>query len=393
MAKIKSEIDDSGKLHIHFKGPIDATTVPEFDAFISDRIDEYDAIVLDLKDVPYISSAGLRVILKTDLAMKEKDGFFIDNINDEVYEIFRMVNFHRFLNIYGKEEDHKNSADEEKSDCQGEYFIEDTELSEEVKNLLPPSLNAYLNIKTVSFHKIIDASDNTLVWLIDELKDESVRGGMVFNDNTKADFYSVLSVVDEYYKEKNVNKISLSIFGEPEKGYDRILRENGFEDFKQFFQIHTKKEDLLSSPFYKKAEKLSGELSRVKTYNELSDAQKMVLTFNFGIENGDSLDPVFSNFFTIGDDVKGVLLAREISDNVLVVYNINAMADKDARLAVPLMLASFLKICENFLGKNATLLFVCHTENQCKSLLKALEVKDNYDVLGEYTKDLNSYWE
>ena len=49
-------------------GRIDAENAPQFEAEIDSVIDNADSLELDMNDLEYISSAGLRVILKAHRA-------------------------------------------------------------------------------------------------------------------------------------------------------------------------------------------------------------------------------------------------------------------------------------------------------------------------------------
>ena len=53
-----------GALVIAVSGRIDSTTAGELEAVLPARVQAEDAIVLDLGAVSYVSSAGLRVLLK-----------------------------------------------------------------------------------------------------------------------------------------------------------------------------------------------------------------------------------------------------------------------------------------------------------------------------------------
>ena len=84
-------------------GRVDSNTYSEFQDAINKVEYAKDALVIDLKDVEYISSAGLRVLLSA--RKKKTEGEFkIINVSDEVYEIFEMTGFSSILDIErGKE--------------------------------------------------------------------------------------------------------------------------------------------------------------------------------------------------------------------------------------------------------------------------------------------------
>ena len=82
------------------KGRLDTTTSNELDNYYKSMNVTKDKLVIDFKDLEYISSAGLRVLLaiKKDLEAKGK-GLVIRNINDVVKEVFNVTGFINILNI------------------------------------------------------------------------------------------------------------------------------------------------------------------------------------------------------------------------------------------------------------------------------------------------------
>ena len=83
------------------KGPetIDTTNATEAGEAFKKVIDANlgdDALVLDLDTTRYISSVGLRLILKIK---KEHDNFKIINANSDVYEVFEMTGFTDIIDV------------------------------------------------------------------------------------------------------------------------------------------------------------------------------------------------------------------------------------------------------------------------------------------------------
>ena len=52
-------------LTVSLTGRLDTLSAPELDDFLEKNCPAVDTLILDLKDLEYISSSGLRVILKT----------------------------------------------------------------------------------------------------------------------------------------------------------------------------------------------------------------------------------------------------------------------------------------------------------------------------------------
>ena len=97
--EIKKTIDGKN-LSIKLLGRLDTNTAPELDENIKEDLKAVEAIDLDLKDLDYISSAGLRTVLVIHKTMSAKQGsLVIRNVKDEVMEVFDMTGFSSFLNI------------------------------------------------------------------------------------------------------------------------------------------------------------------------------------------------------------------------------------------------------------------------------------------------------
>ena len=80
-------------------GRLDTTTAPELEAELEASLSGVKHFVLDLKDVVYVSSAGLRVILKAQKIMKPHGGMKVVGVNDTVMEVFEITGFADILTI------------------------------------------------------------------------------------------------------------------------------------------------------------------------------------------------------------------------------------------------------------------------------------------------------
>ena len=80
-------------------GRLDTVTAPELEAEISTILPTAESLVLDMEKLEYISSAGLRVILKTQKALTQKAGLKLINVSDNVREVFDITGFSDFLTI------------------------------------------------------------------------------------------------------------------------------------------------------------------------------------------------------------------------------------------------------------------------------------------------------
>ena len=81
------------------EGRLDTLTAPELEAEISAMFPTVQTLTLDMEKLDYISSAGLRVILKTQKALAQKAGLKLINVSDDVREVFDITGFSDFLTI------------------------------------------------------------------------------------------------------------------------------------------------------------------------------------------------------------------------------------------------------------------------------------------------------
>ena len=84
---------------IELAGRLDTTTAPALDKTISNDIEDTQNLILDLKGLEYISSAGLRVLLAAQKRMQKIGSMKLKNVCEEVMEVFEMTGFADILVI------------------------------------------------------------------------------------------------------------------------------------------------------------------------------------------------------------------------------------------------------------------------------------------------------
>lgn len=96
MLEIEKKLDDRC-LTVTLVGVLDSTTSPELDRELQ-NMENVDEVVLDLKELAYTSSAGLRVImgLKRRLAGRPLK---LENIGTEVREVLDMTGSSKLLGL------------------------------------------------------------------------------------------------------------------------------------------------------------------------------------------------------------------------------------------------------------------------------------------------------
>ena len=84
---------------IKLVGRLDTTTAPALDKTINEDIAETKNLVLDVKELEYISSAGLRVLLGAQKKMQKIGSMKVINVCELVMEVFEMTGFADILVI------------------------------------------------------------------------------------------------------------------------------------------------------------------------------------------------------------------------------------------------------------------------------------------------------
>ena len=85
-------------LTIYLEGELNSFTSEEVEREIDSLLksNSCEKIVLDLEKLRYISSAGLRIIVRIK---QQYDDTSLVNVSESVYDIFEMVGFQRLMKI------------------------------------------------------------------------------------------------------------------------------------------------------------------------------------------------------------------------------------------------------------------------------------------------------
>ena len=84
---------------IEIIGRLDTITAPALDKTINEDIGDTKNLVLDVKGMEYISSAGLRVLLSAQKKMQKIGSMNVTGVCEEVMEVFEMTGFADILVI------------------------------------------------------------------------------------------------------------------------------------------------------------------------------------------------------------------------------------------------------------------------------------------------------
>ena len=90
---------DNEKLTVEVSGRLDTLTAPEFESKVEPQLPGIKELVVDLKDLEYISSAGLRVLMGFVKIMQAQGEMKVINPNEVVMDVFSLTGFDSILNI------------------------------------------------------------------------------------------------------------------------------------------------------------------------------------------------------------------------------------------------------------------------------------------------------
>ena len=90
---------EADKITVTIEGILDTSTAPQLETELGVIMKDAPRLVLDMADLEYISSAGLRVLLNAHKQMSRSGGLTIKNANELVMEVFEVTGFVDILHI------------------------------------------------------------------------------------------------------------------------------------------------------------------------------------------------------------------------------------------------------------------------------------------------------
>ena len=80
-------------------GRLDTQTAPELENELDSSLSGIKELTFDMTNLEYVSSAGLRVILKAQKAMNTQGSMKLTGVNDSIMEVFDITGFLDILTI------------------------------------------------------------------------------------------------------------------------------------------------------------------------------------------------------------------------------------------------------------------------------------------------------
>lgn len=92
--------ENGTEVTLALSGRLDTVTAPQLEEKIQESLSGTEKLNLDFKNLEYLSSAGLRVLLTAHKAMVKSGGQLeIRHVNEVIHEVFEVTGFLDVLNI------------------------------------------------------------------------------------------------------------------------------------------------------------------------------------------------------------------------------------------------------------------------------------------------------
>lgn len=96
---------DGDQLIIELSGRLDTNTAPLLEKVVEEQLGGISELQFDMRELAYISSAGLRVLLLAQKVMNRQGSMTVCNVGAEVMDVFHITGFDDILHIIVSQED------------------------------------------------------------------------------------------------------------------------------------------------------------------------------------------------------------------------------------------------------------------------------------------------
>ena len=87
------------KLTLALTGRLDTVTAPQLETVLDEQLKGIAELVFDLAMLEYISSAGLRLLLKAQKLMNRQGSMLVRSVNEMIREVLDITGFSDILTI------------------------------------------------------------------------------------------------------------------------------------------------------------------------------------------------------------------------------------------------------------------------------------------------------
>lgn len=105
---MKIDMQDKENVKIvRFEGKLDTNTTPEAETALNQAVEQgASKILIDFKDLDFVSSAGLRILLATAKKLGTQGGALrVCSLNETVRDIFDISGFSTLLRVFDDEQE------------------------------------------------------------------------------------------------------------------------------------------------------------------------------------------------------------------------------------------------------------------------------------------------
>lgn len=93
------KVRKESRLDVAVNGKLDAISAPKFEEEVASSLEGITELVIDIGEVEYLSSAGLRALLYLHQLMSEQGRLVIRNVPPIVKDIFELTGFQEIVTI------------------------------------------------------------------------------------------------------------------------------------------------------------------------------------------------------------------------------------------------------------------------------------------------------
>ena len=90
---------DGSDATLKIQGHLDIKTSPEIDKWLEPQLDDVSSLTIDLAQVDFVSSMGLRLLLSLQKRMSKQGSMRVINTQEQVMDLFDKTGFDQILTL------------------------------------------------------------------------------------------------------------------------------------------------------------------------------------------------------------------------------------------------------------------------------------------------------
>lgn len=93
------KVYEGTKLTVYLSGKLDTESAPKLNAELAGSLGGITELVLDMTELQYVSSAGLRTLLSAQKMMSRQGRMVLRGVRDSIRDVFRITGFLDLLTL------------------------------------------------------------------------------------------------------------------------------------------------------------------------------------------------------------------------------------------------------------------------------------------------------